>query len=489
MNYNLKKGVDMPSWQWLPFVQPGPSYPGASNTYDGKRYIYWVFQYGTTTAGSASTTTLWRYDTWDGGWQWMANLISGNQGIEVEYDALRNVLYIMHGTALTSWQIFNLNLSAVTILGVVCQPYAVATLAPVLPAASNLSASFTLPLDTDVPITVDTGTALATGNTTTVVAGTAGAGFWAGHVGLQLRVTSGAQAGQIRHVSAVGAPTATSGPLLTLSAALPSALAAGDTFVLELPGATATGGSTTTLVYTGAAWTVNMYANSDVMITAGTGAGQRRRIASNTVDTLTLAAATTGNPRTGPWTTAPDATSVFRIVPSSDFLYYQPGNASTALYRIDLLQTTAPAWSALLAAAPAGISGGGNLMYGRSEAPFFLMALRGGATANFYLYNIGTNTWSTPATYWGGETITTGTSSTVLTGRRKIFIIRDSSVRAFVFDLVTGVLEPAPILPFAVGVAYDGKRAKYVKTADGVEYIYTVRAGGQEHFRLPLEWL
>jgi hypothetical protein len=53
---------------------------------------------------------------------------------------------------------------------------------------------------------------------------------------------------------------------------------------------TATGGSATTITQTGAAWTVNAFAGTYVRLTGGAGVGQVRKIASNTADTLTLAA-------------------------------------------------------------------------------------------------------------------------------------------------------------------------------------------------------
>ena len=72
---------------------------------------------------------------------------------------------------------------------------------------------------------------------------------------------------------------------------------------------TATGGAGSTLTETGAGWTVNEWADYMVEIVAGTGKGQIRLIESNTADTLTL---NTTAPWTG-WTTAPDATSQYRI--------------------------------------------------------------------------------------------------------------------------------------------------------------------------------
>lgn len=69
---------------------------------------------------------------------------------------------------------------------------------------------------------------------------------------------------------------------------------------------TATSGSTTTVVDSGAAWTVDAYKNRWVVIIDGTGEGQMVKITSNTATTLNFAAITTGA----------DNTSVYQIVES-----------------------------------------------------------------------------------------------------------------------------------------------------------------------------
>jgi hypothetical protein len=66
----------------------------------------------------------------------------------------------------------------------------------------------------------------------------------------------------------------------------------------------ATGGSTTTVVMTGAAWTINAYAGRYVNVGFDSGAGQVRAIVSNTADTLTVSPA---------FDVAAVATDVFRI--------------------------------------------------------------------------------------------------------------------------------------------------------------------------------
>lgn len=67
---------------------------------------------------------------------------------------------------------------------------------------------------------------------------------------------------------------------------------------------TATAGAASTLTDAAKTWTANVQANRAVTITGGTGAGQSRRIVSNTGTALTVES---------PWATQPDATSVYRI--------------------------------------------------------------------------------------------------------------------------------------------------------------------------------
>lgn len=486
-NPNIKKGVDQPNWDWLAPMPQGASNPGAGNAYDGTRYIYWAVQFGSTTANS--TSQLLRYDTWTDGWQYLATLGSGFSGMDVEFDGVRNCVYIILGgtTAVTTWYTFNLNTTAITVANQSCAAFSLTTMTLVLPAVATLGSSFTMANDNDVPATIDT-CFIRTGSTTTVLLqdATLGTfrGFGFGLIGLMATFTTGALTGQSRLIASVQSPTQ-----LTLATALGGTPAVGDEFIIELPEGTATSGSSTTLVATGSGWTTNQYAFSDVVITGGTGVGQRRRIASHTNDTLTLAAAVTGNARTGNWSTPPDATSTFRIVPSSDFLYFQPGNGTTTFYKLDVVATTGTAWSAALGALPAGVSGGGNVMWAQAYDPFGVLAVRGAGTASVYRYLIGTNTWSTITTYFGSEIFSTGSSVAMIHGRRRVFISKDSSTRTYMMDLTTGILEPGPQLPYNNPAAYDGHRSRFVKTPDGVEWLYHLRPGGQEYFRVPLDWL
>lgn len=479
-SYNFRQGVDLPQWEWLP-QHVVNNYYGCSLCYDGTRFIYVVAQSGSNST-SASTTTLYRFDTVTGGWQFMVNLTSGNRGIDVDYDPVRNVLWIIHGAGLTEWRYYNLNLTSITLCGQVTTAMTLsAAIGTVLPANCEYSASIIVPDDLSLIDPIDTGIA-ATGSTSTLlIDNTTDPSFQALLPGLYLEYTSGALSGQRRVIASVGSSTQ-----LTTTA-FTGAPAAGDAWKIVLPKETASSATTTTIVKTGAGWTVNQYANHDVEILSGTGAGQRRRIASNDATTLTLAGAVAGATRTGPWGTTPDATSVFVIKPSSDFVYYQPGTTSAVLYRMDITATTL-AWTTL-ASMPAAPGGGGDLKHAAGISPFGLVQVRGSNTNTYYYYNIGLNTWGTFTSIGvNGETNDQGVATVNLPGRRRILIFRVNTQRSNIFNVATGELQPGPFYPYAAWGAYDGKRAVYVKTPDGVEWVYLLRASSQDFMRVCLEW-
>lgn len=470
VDYQFKKGIDLPQWVWLQ-QHPVSSTVSCAMKYDGSRYIY-----------VAQSTTLYRYDTWTNGWQNIQAPTTGGAGQDMIYDSVRNVLILIHGLSLTSWQVFNLNTTAVVIANVTCQPWVWTTMTPILPAAAATGSSLTRHGEWSEGENVLSATAGATGQTTTNIAANADV-FNAYMVGLQVRVTSGANTGTTRNISA--RPNASN---ITLDTAMAGVLAAGDTFVIERPGGTATGGTTTTLTDTNRAWITNKYTNWDVEIISGTGAGQRRRIASNTATALTLAAAVTGNPRTGPFTTAPATNSVYRIVPSTDFIFYQVGGA-TAFWRLDIVASPAGAWTAMTAA-PATTGAGASADFSRLVAPGHIFLVRAVATTTVYVYDIGLNTWSTLTHFPPPlETLTTGASNILIPSKNKLAIYKDLSQRVAAIDLATGLWETMGNHPYIAGTAVEGKRVEYVVTPDGVEWLYLLRAGGQEWWRVALEWL
>lgn len=483
INYNFSKGNSIPVWQWLPFYASGlTTYHGFDSDYDGKRYIYVAAQTGASST-SASTTQLWRYDTWGTAWQLLATLISGNRGLTLTYDETRNILIIAHGAALTSWQVFNLNPTSISVCGVACASWTAVTMTPVLPVAADYGACFVSIKPKQIPSMFETST-ISTGTTTTVIKDTSTtSAFTDQMIGQQIKLTSGALSGQKRFITAV-----TDQNTLTIGTAFGSTPAVGDAYQMTSPEGTSTSATVSTLVDSSATWTVNQYTNSTILIVSGTGSGQRRRIASNTATTLTLAAAVTGNLGTGNWTVTPDATSVYEINPSSDFLYYAPGTTGTGFYKIDLATgSTVTTWTTL-ATSPAALGGGGNIVWTDNIGAFTLFVMRGAGTATFYQYNIGLNTWTTPTVRCGIETFNTGASSTIWDGQRKLIIHKESSTRLYALNLATRELEPLATLPYTAPGAYCGKRARVVTTEDGAQWLYIQRAGGGEFFRVPLEW-
>lgn len=120
-----------------------------------------------------------------------------------------------------------------------------------------------------------------------------------------LRFVANAPAGDMTTYLVIhGNPAATAPPTLGDFAA------AGDDptrySALDLGGTngTATSGGASTLTQSGAGWTVDRWAGCTIQLVDGTGAGQRRRVLSNTADTVTTTRA---------WSTQPDNTSVFVI--------------------------------------------------------------------------------------------------------------------------------------------------------------------------------
>lgn len=479
-SYNFRKGIDVPNWEWLNQSQ-NTSQVGCGVTSDGVRYIYFAIQSGTTTAGQASTTQLWRYDCWTNGWQFLAGLTNSNQGIDIDLDPIRNVIWIIEGNATTAWRYFNLNATQITLAGLTTNAWSLSSaIATVLPANAAAGSSVLLPNDVELAATFDSGIAKTGSTTTSLIDDTTDPGFNAAMIGHYLEYTSGALAGNRRCITAINSAS----QLTTV--AFGSAPAAGDSWQVVLPRETATSATSTTIARTGAGWPTNRYANADVEIVSGTGVGQRRRIASNDATTLTLSGLVTGNPRTGPWATTPDATSVFVIKTSSDFLYFQPGG-STALHRVDVVASTLSFSS--LTAMPAATGSGGDLKHAKGLSAFSLIQVRGANANNIYIHDIGANSWGNLTHFPGPETFNTGATTLNIPGRRRMLAFISARLTAYVINIATGIWEPAPSLPFSAPGGVDGKRCAYIKTPDGAEFVYFLRASGQEFFRIPLEWL
>jgi hypothetical protein len=239
---------------------------------------------------------------------------------------------------------------------------------------------------------------------------------------------------------------------------------------------TASSATATTLVNSTKTWATNQWANSQVRIVSGTGAGQIRTIASNTATALTVAA----------WTITPDATSTYQISGNDDFLYFM-GNGAITLFRYSISANT---WSTLSptqarAAAPgAGLSG--QWIWNVSDPAWTeesaiingrrIYSFRAGAVAANPLdyYDVALNTWVNAVTYAPAtETLTTGTKY-VYSGDF-LYIQKDTTGRWFRYSFPGSVMEGWSVMTYTQGAAVVGDTSfdvTYVDGATKITYVY-----------------
>jgi len=255
---------------------------------------------------------------------------------------------------------------------------------------------------------------------------------------------------------------------------------------------TATSGTSTTLTNSAKAWATNQWCNSQVRITAGTGIGQIRTIATNTGTVLTVSAA---------WTVTPDATSVYAIESNQDHIYLVGNNAVT-MYRYSRAANT---WTTLApttarAAAPAagaslnwvGKTGDANwALEADIKDGRYLYSVRGGASTVIDRYDIaggtaGAGAWLALAYPGATETFTTGSSADW--SGRYIYIRKDATNRFFKFSVRGNYMEALATNLYADGAAVLGCKI-WVKDYDGTDtlkWLYSLRNTGTELHRLPL---
>jgi len=249
-----------------------------------------------------------------------------------------------------------------------------------------------------------------------------------------------------------------------------------DTTYLQFATGTATSGSATTIVNSAKNWATNQWANYQVRIVSGTGAGQIRPIVSNTATALTVSG----------WNTNPDSTSVYSIE-GNDETIYLAGNNAVALYRYN---TNSNSWTTLSpgnarATAPgAGMSlewisqvtdsawtAENSIINGRR-----LYSFRGAAGSALDYFDIPSQTWvnaigPTPAT----ETFTTGTKW-AYRGNFWYFQ-KDATGRWFRYDFVRNALDGWNTMLYPNGAALTGDTAFNVSYFDGateIVYIYMI---------------
>jgi len=248
---------------------------------------------------------------------------------------------------------------------------------------------------------------------------------------------------------------------------------------------TATAGAASTITTT-KNYLLNAVANHQVRITAGTGIGQVRGIASSTAGPNSVFTTATA------WTVVPDATSVFAIEGNGDSLYLLGNNAVT-MYSYSISANT---WVTLAptAARAASFGAGGTADWvdgvptwsastlstlqitGVNKANGrYIFSLRGAASTALDLYDIALNTWVSTVAYGNAtETFTTGSCSVDIDGA--IFIQKEGTGRFFRFDVDRWVLEPYSTNVYPQGTTLEGDKMFVQKYKDGgttVRILYT----------------
>lgn len=253
---------------------------------------------------------------------------------------------------------------------------------------------------------------------------------------------------------------------------------------------TATAGAASTITLEASkTMLLNQWANSQIRIISGTGAGQIRTISSNTAgasSVITVSAA---------WTTVPDATSVYRIEGNDDF-FYLLGNNAVTMYRYSVSGNT---WTTLApTAARTDVMGAGGTADwidgvqaedwndGTYAAHYttvlvhqngrYLYSFRGGFSNILDVYDIAANTWISGVAYGQQmETFTTGSCSVDLDGY--IYIQKDATGRVYRFDVAKNVLEPFVLNPIPQGAAVAGDKmfmTTFREGASEVNFLYTL---------------
>lgn len=266
---------------------------------------------------------------------------------------------------------------------------------------------------------------------------------------------------------------------------------------------TATAGGATTLTNSGKTWTVNQWANFQVRITGGTGAGQVRTVNSNTNTALTVSAA---------WGTNPDATSTYVLEGNDDWLFVVGNNAVTLFrYAINGIaalsndaQATTDTWITMAPTAARSAAGGAGLSLNWiSDAASInfstentivngqrLYSFRGGTTATLDYYDIAAHTWVSGVTYAFANP--TFALSAQYADWRGYIYIQGTTVSATIsqfyrYDVAGNMLIPLNSLLYTPGGAVGGGGRNFIMAyTDGateILWLYNVRNTGTELFR------
>jgi hypothetical protein len=248
---------------------------------------------------------------------------------------------------------------------------------------------------------------------------------------------------------------------------------------------TATAGGASTLTNSAKTWTTNQWANYQIRISAGTGAGQIRTVASNTGTVITVSSA---------WTTTPDATSQYSLEGNDDYIY-AIGNNAVAMYRYSISANT---WSTLSPGVARGGAPGaavsGSWIHSVSASDWnnenailngrYIYSFRGSAGALLDRYDIAANSWAALTYSPAVETFTTGTKW--IYSKDAIYAQKDATGRWFRFDIAQASMDGWTTMLYPNGAAVLGDTAFDVTYRDGateIDYMHIVLNTSAVHMR------
>jgi hypothetical protein len=244
-------------------------------------------------------------------------------------------------------------------------------------------------------------------------------------------------------------------------------------------------------------WAINQWANYQVRIVSGTGAGQIRTIISNTSSVITASPS---------FAIQVNTSSVYSIEGNDDYVY-NIGNGAVTLSRYSIRGNT---WSTITplqarqAAPGAGVSAhwitgvtvsewnnenggtGPNQQNIFTPAPWrgapvgyyngrYIYSFRGGGAANLDVYDIPANIWIVATYAPQTETFTTGTKYSV--NGRYIWIQKEATGRWFQYDVVTSTQIGWNTMLYTQGAAVVGDTAFDISYVDGttkIVYVYII---------------
>lgn len=237
----------------------------------------------------------------------------------------------------------------------------------------------------------------------------------------------------------------------------------------------ASSGSFTVVQDTSKAWVTNQWANFQIRLISGSGAGQARTITSNTSNTITVS---------GSFATSSAVGTTYAIEGNDEYLYLA-GNGAVTMYRYSTLTNTWATLSPVAARAAAPGAGMSLNWLGRSydstwisasiqQDGMYLYSFRGAGTTTLHRYSIPGNTWATIPYLRESETFTTGTSYDFENG--DVFIQKDATGRFFKYSAPGNQLIPIATDLYAQSTAVVGDKVFSVTYdddgGDAINWIY-----------------